>query len=404
MEKYLMEEVCKETEYDIICFGPSDWWANNPSCCTHLMTKMSSRHRILYVNPVSSDLLGTHSRRGLMTRIVRKCKSILRFYQKDQSGRIHVISPVFIPIQGIRFLDILNNIMVRLQLAAVCLWLRMRQPLIWIENIRAADFLKANNKKTILYHVSDRFEECPYTKNKDKLRERETRITEISNIIICVSKELFESKKKIGGDVFYLPHGVDYDLFRQADITGQRYLLPFNDNKPIVGYFGTLTAQNDIELLEYCASNLPDMNFVFAGQITAGNYSRLQAMPNVLFLGKVPYEDIPKLCAAFDVCLLPWKMNTWIKNCNPLKLKEYLASGKPIVSVPIHEVVDNYSDLISISEEPRKFCERIRWEYENDNEERKALRIQAAAEHSWENHVCFIENIIKQHIKETRRV
>lgn len=388
-------------EYDIICFGPSDWWANNPSCCTHLMKRMSLKHRVLYVNPVSSDLLGTHSRKGLFTRIVRKCKSLLRFYRKEEGGRIHVISPLFIPLQGIRLFDIMNNIFVRMQISAVCLFLGIWNSLVWVENIRAADFLHAYRNRIILYHVSDRFDECPYTKNKEKLLEREVKITESSDIIICVSKELFESKNNPGKKVFYLPHGVDYDLFRQTEKNRHRYSLPFNDNKPVVGYFGTLTAQNDIGLLEYCAAKLPDMNFVFAGQITAGDYSRLQSMTNTCFLGKVPYSEIPMLCATFDVCLLPWKMNKWIENCNPLKLKEYLASGKPIVSVPIREVVENYSELISISNGPSSFCEMIRWEYENDTEQRKEMRIKAAALHSWESHIIFIEDVIQRHIKES---
>jgi len=389
------------SEYDIICFGPSDWWANNPSCCTHLMKKMSVKHRILYVNPVSSDLLGTHSRKGLITRIIRKCKSLFRFYRKEENGRIHVISPLFIPVQGVRLLDILNNIFVRLQISAVCFLLGMQHPLVWVENIRAADFVKAYGKSIVLYHVSDRFEECPYTKNKEKLREREREITASSDIVICVSKELFESKKNLGKKVFYLPHGVDYDLFRQAEKSGQRYPLPFNDNKPVIGYFGTLTAQNDIELLEYCVDHLSDMNFVFAGQITAGDYSRLLSKPNICFLGKIPYAEIPQLCAAFDVCLLPWKMNKWIENCNPLKLKEYLASGKPIVSVPIREVAENYFNLISISDAPSSFCKSIQWEYENDTELRKEMRIQAAAAHSWESHIVFIEKVIQQYVKES---
>jgi len=393
--------VAQNKKSDIVCFGPSDWWANNPSCCTHLMKKLSAEHRILYINPFSSDLLGSSSRRGLLTRIIRKTKSVLRFYRKPQR-RIHVISCLFIPIQGTRFFDCVNNFSIRMQIALVSMILRIRNPVLWVENIRAADFIKTIKHRLVLYHVSDRFEECPYTKNKEKLRERERAITELSDILICVSKELFESKAEIGKKVFYLPHGVDYDLFRQAERIGQRYPLPFDDKKPVVGYFGTLTAQNDIELLEYCAEHLPDMNFVFAGQVTAGNYSRLQSMPNTCFLGKVPYAEIPKLCATFDVCLLPWKMNKWIENCNPLKLKEYLASGKPIVSVPIREVVENYSDLISISDTPSSFCESIRREYENDTDVRKKMRLQAASSHSWENHILFIEDAIWQQIKESK--
>ncbi|GAH58233.1 unnamed protein product, partial [marine sediment metagenome] len=164
--------------------------------------------------------------------------------------------------------------------------------------------------------------------------------------------------------------------------------------KPIAGYFGTLTAHNDIELLMWCARRLPDVSFVLAGQITGGDYSALGNMPNVHLLGKIPYERIPYLCASFDVCMLQWKMSDWIRSCNPLKLFEYMASGRPIVSVPIVEVVKKYSEVISVARSKEEFCQAIMWELQNDTKARSQRRIQIAAEHSWDRHVEMISQLI----------
>jgi len=378
--------------FDIVTFGPSDFWANNPSCCTHIMQKLSAGNRIIYVNPISSDLLAVRSRKGIFVRVVRKLKSILKFVRKVDKG-FYVLSPVFVPIQGNVFFDKVNNFLLKSQLGTLMLFVGIKRPLLWIENVRAADFITSFKWKLVVYHVSDRFEECPYTNNKEKLRQREALVTGSSDVIICVSDELYQSKSNAKAQVHYLAHGVDFERFRNAAESNEVSEDIFNVAHPIAGYFGTLTAENDIEMLEYCAEKNQDVSFVLAGRITAGDYSKLQQMPNVFFTGQVPYERVPAMCANFDVCLMPWKMNKWIVNCNPLKLKEYMASGRPIVSVKINEV-NKYSELISIAETKEQFSRAVKWELANDSAERRKKRIEIAKQHSWNGHVERLCEII----------
>jgi glycosyltransferase involved in cell wall biosynthesis len=269
----------------------------------------------------------------------------------------------------------------------------MKKPLLWIENIRCSDIIQQMKWSLVVYHVSDRFEECPYTRNKDKLRERERVVTASSDLIVCVSQELFESKKDAHAVVKYLPHGVDFDKFKDAVRSEQVFPGLAACKRPVIGYFGTLTAENDIRLLEYCAAQLPHYTFVFAGAVTGGDYGTLMRMPNVVFLGRVPYEQIPLLCAGFDVCLLPWKVNKWIENCNPLKFFEYMASGRPMVSVPIREI-EKYGHLVSIAGDHDAFCRRIQWELENDSEARSQQRLEIAGRHDWRAHVALMADWI----------
>jgi glycosyltransferase involved in cell wall biosynthesis len=88
-------------------------------------------------------------------------------------------------------------------------------------------------------------------------------------------------------------------------------------------------------------------------------------------------------------------MTDWIRNCNPLKMFEYMASGNPIVSVEISEAMQ-YADVISIAKNKEEFCSAIEWEIENDTAERSAKRRRIASEHSWENHVERISRMITQ--------
>lgn len=386
--------------YNIICFAPGDWWGMNPSCTTHIMKRFSGRNKVLWINPVSSDILGSlgKKRKGLWVRIKRKLKSMAKYIRQPQEN-LYVFSPFFLPFQGVRGIDGLNNFLLQVQLKIVLGILGMKNPLLWVENIRWADTIDKLKHQCILYHVSDLFSKCGYTLKKEPLEKREQAVSKRADVVICVSKALYELKKKEHSNVHYLPHGVDYALFRQAaqDNPGLAELdkIPH----PIAGYYGTLTAGNDIDLLEYCARSLPDISFVFVGQVTRGDYSTLFGLPNVYYLGKFPYEKIPPLCASFDVCLLPWKVSDWIKNCNPLKQFEYMASGKPIVSVEINEILQNYGEWVSVAYDKEQFCEAIVWELQNDTAERAGNRIDIAKDHSWEKHTEIISELIQAAIK-----
>lgn len=390
-------------EYNLICFGPSDWWGMNPSCTTHIMQRLARKNRVLYINPFSSDLLGITTRSGLIRRIARKLKSLGKFVRRPYEG-LYVLSPVFLPIQGKRLIDAFNNFLLRLQIKIVCSFLKMSKAILWIENIRAADTLQWFNPIIVVYHISDLFIEDEYTAHQEILCQREEKILQASDVLICVSRRLYEAKSGKHDNVFYLPHGVDLQLFRKAANNGDDSIARLADiPRPIAGYYGTMTAFNDIELLRHCATQLPDVSFVLAGQITGGNYEELSKQPNVYLLGKIPYERIPSLCACFDVCLLQWKMSKWIEYCNPLKFFEYMASGKPIVSVPIDEIVDIYSEVVSVASTKEEYCKAITWELNNDTDERAQRRIEVAKGHSWNRHIEQLSQIMSKAIETKMR-
>ncbi|MDI6449692.1 glycosyltransferase [Anaerobaca lacustris] len=391
--------------HNIICFAPNDWWGMNPSCTTHIMRGLAERNRVLWINPFSSDLSAGGrggSRRGLGVRIRRKLGSLARYLRRPHD-RIHVFSPLFVPIQGRRAIDVLNNVFLRLQIKVVCTCLGFRKPIVWYENVRAADLMDGFSPLTTVYHVSDLFAVDSYTSSSQRQKEREAAVSANSRLLICVSRELYEQKKREHQNVHYVPHGVDFDLFRNAAEDPRVPAEIAGIPRPIVGYYGTMTGHNDIEMMDYCAENLPHVSFVFAGQITAGDYTRLGARKNVFLIGRVPYERIPHLCASFDVCMLQWRMSEWIRKCNPLKMLEYMASGRPIVSVQIAEAM-RYSDVISIADDKETFCKAIEWELKNDTAERREKRIEIASQHSWAKHVDHVSSLIQETIHDERSV
>ncbi len=383
----------------IICFAPSDWWGMNPSCTTHIMKRLAASNKVLYINPFSSDVTGVTKgkRKGLTQRIARKLKSMTKWLKKPLDN-LYVFSPLFIPVQGRPWIDRLNNRILIAQIKCACTLAGIKQPLLWIENVRAADLLDSFKDAIKLYHVSDLFGHDGYISRKGIQQKREQEISDAADITVCVSKELYHMKKQTGRNVHYLPHGVDFELFHKVS-----HDPPVVENirdipHPIAGYFGTLTGSNDIALWEYCAEQLPDVHFVLAGRVTGGDYAKLRAMNNVTMPGFIPYEKIPALCANFDVCMLNWKVTPWIRSCNPLKMFEYMAAGKPIVSVAIQEA-EQYNDSISIASDKEEYCRLIRWELVNDNPQRQQRRIEAARLNDWQQKVSELSGLIEKMIE-----
>lgn len=378
----------------IICFAPSDWWGMNPSCTTHLVKRFARSNKILYVNPFSSDLrgFGGGKRKGFFSRAARKLKSLTKWLRRADQN-IYVFSPLFIPVQGHQWIDRVNNWLLHVQLRLACSRAKICDPIIWIENLRAADLLRYYPNAYTLFHVSDLFTHDGYVADQSTLRRREQIVLNASTAVVCVSQELYANYQGRWPRVHYLPHGVDFDRFSAAARQGQIAPELEKIKKPIAGYFGTLTGSNDIALWEFCSERLPEISFVFAGRITGGDYSRLQARTNVHFLGPVPYERIPDICAGFDVCMLAWKVTPWIRSCNPLKLFEYMACGKPVVSVAIEEA-RKYSDVISIANSAEEFCALLKWELEHDTPARKQQRMEIARANDWEEKAEQLSAII----------
>ena len=143
-----------------------------------------------------------------------------------------------------------------------------------------------------------------------------------------------------------LRHGVDLELFSSTAAFEHRCLdsIP----APRVGYFGNIDQRSDFHFIQKLALALPYLSFVFTGPIQ-DNISALKKHPNIFFTGAVPYEELPSVVKGWEVCILPYQVNTLTRNINPLKLKEYLATGKPVISTPLPDVCE-LGDFVKIIE------------------------------------------------------
>jgi GT2 family glycosyltransferase/glycosyltransferase involved in cell wall biosynthesis len=167
-----------------------------------------------------------------------------------------------------------------------------------------------------------------------------------SDLVLTTSQLLFEKWEPTAGRLALVPNGVDLDHYRryyeETSILGAV-------SHPVIGYFGALASWVDAGLLKAIAERFRGATLVLAGGVFDLDLSALEALPNVRLLGQLPYEDMPRLLWQFDVCLIPFAVNSITQATNPVKLYEYFSSGKPVVASRLAEL-EPFADVCYLAE------------------------------------------------------
>jgi len=366
----------------VICFGGEDWWYHNRGHVDmQLMRRFARIAATLYVNSIVMQKPTLSEGKKLVQKLTRKTKSIFRGLQKSNAG-FWVYSPFSLPLHHITCLRLLNKKILYGQLSLVRQRFGMHHPVIWVACPAACDVAIKMKKTKLVYQRTDRLEEFP-NMDRQTVKHYDKSLKTAADLTIFVNRNLYEEEHHECKKAFYLDHGVDFELFTKAMKTPTRPDDITHIPEPIIGFFGSFGEHiTDIALLEKVVELLPNMSFVFVGQSTQG-CARLGARKNVWMLGQKPYEEIPHYGKCFDVAIMPWLQNQWIEACNPIKLKEYLALGKPVVSTPFPEL-QKYSDVVYQATAPDQFAEYILKALSEDNLKRVILRTRKVQTASWD--------------------
>lgn len=208
------------------------------------------------------------------------------------------------------------------------------------------------NADLLCYEVTDEYRVLIHAERLDStsqrtilMTRREKHILAKAGLVIVSSEPLLRRRSREHQNTHYLPNCVEYDRFSQAvpdwkEIAPDLAELP----EPRLGYVGGLNEWMDLDLLIRLAEAYPEASLVLIGRENGprwfrrdARYQRLKSMTNVFFLGYKLYETLPAYLQGLDVCLLPFLCNEWIRNCSPNKIYQYLAAGKPVVSVDFPE-------------------------------------------------------------------
>jgi glycosyltransferase involved in cell wall biosynthesis len=226
---------------------------------------------------------------------------------------------------------------------------------IWRDEFRAA--LDLIDHDFSCYHVDD---EYTFSEVDMPNSARETQLLRQVDQVIVHSRALFEKKGRINPRTALIHNGVDFKHFSEPHAEPPDMLrIPH----PRVGYAGVIKKQLDLARMIRLARGLPQHSFVLVGPILnvsgrEAEVAELRQLPNVFLLGAKPAEALPQYIQHFDVCLMCYEVNDYTKYIYPLKINEYLASGRPVISSPI-DAVKEYRDIVAIASSDTEYFDAI---------------------------------------------
>ena len=207
------------------------------------------------------------------------------------------------------------------------------------------------------YHIDD---EYTFAAEEKPLTARERHLLEAVDQVIVHSPALLEKKGGINPHTLFVPNGVDYAAYatpvaEPADLAA----IPH----PRVGYVGVIKEQLDFGLLLDLARRHPAWSLVMVGPVRSGSaytdqIAALRELPNVHFLGSKPVEALPAYMQHLDVCLLCYVQSGYTKFIYPMKLHEYLATGRPVVGTPIRSLRD-FGQVVRLATTPDEWSAAI---------------------------------------------
>lgn len=365
----------------IVYFG-NDWYAENRTSSHHIAMRLAKRLPVLYVDspgirkPKAS---GRDFRRGL-----RKLAAALKRPARLQDGLWHCTVPQ-VPFRRIPGVDAFNRIFSRWAVKRAARLAGIGRRVSWFVVPHPGFLAGRIDEELSVYYCTDNYAAFPGV-DVELITARDRQLTEAADVVFVAPPALVESKRALNANTVFSPHGVDVDLFRSAQLPGTPTPAAMRGiAKPVIGYIGMIHDWVNLDMIEWIAQQRPAWQFVFVGN-AATDVSRLRALPNVHFMGPQPYPDLPQWSKSFDVAILPQRMNQWIANANPLKLREYLAAGLPVVSVRNPEI-EKFSRWVHIADDDASFLRGIELALEQRDPEAARERIAAVADQTWEARV-----------------
>jgi len=372
----------------IICFAHD--WNGDPTSKTHIMRILSEKNRILWVDSIGMRRPTVSGRDA--RRLARKLRQITRGLV-TVNPNLHVASPLVLPLPGVPGVDRLNATLLSASLRYFARRAGLTRPIVWTFLPTTVGLLGRLGESRVIYHCVDEYSAFAGVP-REALRRMEAELVRRADLVLASSETLAEARRRVNPRTFFVSHGVDVAHFsraldpalpRPADVAGLA--------RPVIGFFGLLAEWIDLELLAAIARRRPHWTLLLLGKATVDT-GALRALPNVRLLGQKPYAALPAYCRAFDVGLIPFRIDELTVRANPLKLREYLAAGLPVVSTDLPEV-RKYAGLVRLAAGPEGFIEAIEAALADRNEPADRARVAAMQSESWEARVEQISELLE---------
>lgn len=388
-------------DVSIICFGGEDWWYHHPHSKNHLMRRFArAGNKVIFVNSISMGLAPMKSKE-LVPRITRKLKSYAKLARSTEEG-ITVVSPAIIPFFGTRAATIANRRLLTGQISGLARRRGLANPILWIAIPTAVEIVGRLNESLVIYHVSDKYDANTMDHATDPafIRSLHERAIDAADLIFYSSRKLLSEATRGLERSHLLEQAVDFDHWSKISGGGLRIAAEVEKiPRPRMGYFGAIEPWLvDQELIKQAARERSDWNWIFIGNKSRG--LEIESLPNVHFLPPVSYQDLPNYAAGFDVCVLPWSTDVpFTSYGSAIKVREYLASGKPVVIAPLPEY-ESMNKVLRIGRSRDQFLELVDEALREEGAAQAEIRQDSVRDGTWDARAEWVSELIESALKE----
>jgi UDP-galactopyranose mutase len=327
-----------DSAQDLVCFSHLRWdfVYQRPQ---HLMSRFAREGRVFYVE----EPIFTSGEARLTMRV-------------DDNSGVCVVTP-----QLPAGLSLAASERIQKQLAnamfAQCV---IRNCIAWYYTPMAYAFAHELPCSVVVYDCMDElslFKGAP-----PDLVEHETKLIQNADIVFTGGLSLYERKRSLHNNVHPAPSSIDVEHFRKARTVTVDPVDQAGIKRPRLGFAGVIDERMDLDLLATLSEEHPEWQFILLGPVVKIDPATLPKAENIHYLGKRLYEELPSFIGGWDVALMPFAKNDATRYISPTKTPEYLASGKPVVSTSIRDVVQTYKrqGLVRIADTPAEFADAIR--------------------------------------------
>lgn len=368
----------------------------------HIFSRLALKNTVLYVEPkiyaLSDVRLGEVSREEW--RVPR--------LQHEADGLWVYRHPVWAPHTLRPGLATLTRQLRRLALRRAMARLGMRQPITWVFQPKDAELVGALGERLTVCHVNDEYSAYRYhsPEKRRHIQEQERQLLSRADLVIVTSQALLEAKAYLNPHIALVPNGVDLAAFervRQANMPPPEDIAQLP--RPLVGYSGHISVRLDLPLLAEIARQHPEWSLPLVGSVYEKGCEEelkdLRALPNVHFLGEKAPQQVPQYIFAFDACLIPYQQGEETRNINSIKLYEYLAAGKPVVTIDMPSL-NGFRHVIRVADSAETFITELEAALQEADPALLEERRRLAAENTWEQRVEQISTIVQARLMATQ--
>jgi glycosyltransferase involved in cell wall biosynthesis len=318
----------------IICIASN--WFYDPTSKHHVMRVLSRKNHVIWVN-----YHGSRRPRATWGDIRSAAGKLRQFIEGPRrvSDNMTVLTPMVIPGSTSPSIVRLNRKLLVRQIRSIIRSLPNAPVQLW-SFAPDVDFLVGEfGEETVVYYCVDEFSAFAGY-DREAILTCEKRLASGADLVVTTSQALLSAKRGLNRRTVLIPHGVDQSHFSSAmdgsvTIPGDIAKLP----RPILGFWGLIQEWVDADLIAHVAAARPDWSIVLIGEVRR-ELGALAHLSNVHALGRRPYSQLPAYAKGFDVGLIPFVISDLTRAVNPIKLREYLCAGLPVVSTSLPEVHD----------------------------------------------------------------